>query len=65
MPTRADTAVELGNDQPSPTQRLTLAIRLADGDAEQVPDAVGESRAERSAGDEPRDSEGERGAPGQ
>jgi len=56
MPTRADTAVELGNDQPSPTQRLTLAIRLADGGAEQAPDAVGESQAERSAGDEPQDS---------
>jgi hypothetical protein len=54
--TRANTAVELGNDQPPPTQRLTLAIRLADGGAEQVPDAAGESQAERSAGDEPQDS---------
>ena len=54
--THADTAVELGNDRPLPTQRLTLAIRLADGGAEQVPDAVGESQAERSAGDEPQDS---------
>jgi hypothetical protein len=70
MPMAAEHDLDAGTAQPTPAAeaylrvlaelscaapRVVPVIRLAEGGAEQVPDAVGEGQAECSADDQPQD----------